>query len=208
MAIVKSAEERREEILDAARALFWEKGYDSTSVTDIMKAVGIAKGTLYYHFASKEEIMNAIIERVTNNMVTVAEGIAKTTSIPVCQRIFLALTSFDLREKDGDEILEHIHKPQNALLHQKQMEACIEKMTPILASIIKEGITEGIFYTEYPEESIEMILVYSLVMFEDMESMEPSRIQRRIQAFVANLCKIFGAKESCFDFIRDMFTTI
>lgn len=53
----KSTEERRSEIVEAARKLFLAKGYEATSTVDIMNAVGIAKETLYYHFSSKEEIL-------------------------------------------------------------------------------------------------------------------------------------------------------
>ena len=42
--------------------LFAEKGYDATSIEEITATVGVAKGTLYYHFASKEEIFNFLIE--------------------------------------------------------------------------------------------------------------------------------------------------
>ena len=63
MRIVKEPEERREEILDAAEKLFAAKGFDSTSTGDILDAVGIARGTLYYHFKSKEEILDGVIQR-------------------------------------------------------------------------------------------------------------------------------------------------
>ncbi|MFR9234929.1 MAG: TetR/AcrR family transcriptional regulator [Eisenbergiella massiliensis] len=49
MRIVKEAEERRNEILDAADELFGRKGFDGTSTNDILEKVGIARGTLYYH---------------------------------------------------------------------------------------------------------------------------------------------------------------
>ena len=42
--------------------LFAEKGYDATSIEDITETVGVAKGTLYYHFSSKEEIFNFLVE--------------------------------------------------------------------------------------------------------------------------------------------------
>ena len=42
--------------------LFAEKGYDATSIEDITATVGVAKGTLYYHFSSKEEIFNFLVE--------------------------------------------------------------------------------------------------------------------------------------------------
>lgn len=68
MRIIKEADIRKNEILDAAGILFTEKGYDNTSVTDIMNAVGIAKGTLYHHYKSKEDILNALIKRQTDDI--------------------------------------------------------------------------------------------------------------------------------------------
>ncbi|MEG1678401.1 MAG: helix-turn-helix domain-containing protein, partial [Clostridia bacterium] len=65
MRIVKEAKERENEILDAASILFSEKGFDGTSIADILLKVGIARGTLYYHFKSKEDMMDALIERTT-----------------------------------------------------------------------------------------------------------------------------------------------
>ena len=50
----KESEERRNEILDAVDELFGQKGFDGTSTNDILEKVGIARGTLYYHFKSKE----------------------------------------------------------------------------------------------------------------------------------------------------------
>ena len=61
MRIVKDAEERKEEILDAAERLFGTKGFDNTSTGDILQEVGIARGTLYYHFKSKEDILDGVI---------------------------------------------------------------------------------------------------------------------------------------------------
>ena len=53
MRVVKSAEERKNEILDVAEQLFAEKGFDNASTNDIIKRIGIARGTLYHHFKSK-----------------------------------------------------------------------------------------------------------------------------------------------------------
>ena len=52
----------KRKIFEASMKLFAEKGYDATSVEDITATVGVAKGTLYYHFSSKEEIFNFLIE--------------------------------------------------------------------------------------------------------------------------------------------------
>ena len=74
MRVVKSAEERKNEILDVAEQLFAEKGFDNASTNDIIKKIGIARGTLYHHFTSKEEILDAIVDRMTQN------GIARDIS--------------------------------------------------------------------------------------------------------------------------------
>ena len=63
MRVVKEAEERKNEILDVAERLFISRGFDRTSTNDILEEVGIARGTLYYHFKSKEEILDALITR-------------------------------------------------------------------------------------------------------------------------------------------------
>ena len=86
MRIVKEAEERKNEILDEAAALFAKKGYDGTSIGDILEKVGVARGTLYYHFRSKEEILDALVERISNSII--ANSQTRTSSRT---RIFIAV---------------------------------------------------------------------------------------------------------------------
>jgi len=52
----------KRKIFEASMKLFAEKGYEATSVEEITSLVGVAKGTLYYHFSSKEEIFNFLAE--------------------------------------------------------------------------------------------------------------------------------------------------
>jgi len=56
-------EERRKQILDASATLFAQKSYHATSMDDIVKGTGLSKGTLYWYFKSKKEIMLGLIER-------------------------------------------------------------------------------------------------------------------------------------------------
>ena len=83
MRVVKDAEERRNEILDVAEVLFGTKGFEQTSTNDILEKVGIARGTLYYHFKSKEDILDAMIERMNNQLLAMAAQIAGQQTIPV-----------------------------------------------------------------------------------------------------------------------------
>ncbi len=201
----KTAVERKNEILDAATRLFYEKGYEATSVNDIMNSVGIAKGTLYYHFKSKEEIMNAMIERITNMLIARARMAAadKSQTIPV--RVFMTFGALNVQELDGMELLNLMHKPQNILIHQRQREMLERELVPILTELVEEGIKEGVFETEYPRESVEMILIYADIAFDDMNETEPEATQKRIQAFIYNLNRIFQTKNEDFNLLYQLF---
>ncbi|MDI5985424.1 TetR/AcrR family transcriptional regulator [Halomonas sp. M4R5S39] len=57
----------REQIIEAADGLFYQQGYEHTSFSEIAKTVGISRGNFYYHFKSKDEILDAVINlRMTN----------------------------------------------------------------------------------------------------------------------------------------------
>lgn len=86
MRLMKEAEERKKEILDIAEQLFIEKGFDNTSTNDILREIGIARGTLYYYFKSKEEILDAVIDRITNQLVEKSKEIFDQKELSVFQR--------------------------------------------------------------------------------------------------------------------------
>ncbi len=195
MRIVKEAEERKNEILDAAEELFVTKGYDKTSTGDILDKVGIARGTLYYHFKSKEDILNAMIERINDTLIGRAKKIASDTSVPVIERVVMAISALKVDSAIGDEIIDQVHRPQNALMHQKMQTNLIEGILPVITGLVKEGIKEGIFTTVYPEQTTEMLIVYSSVAFDDDYDTDAKRQEMRIKAFLGNAEKLLGAKE-------------
>ncbi|HBV88826.1 MAG TPA: TetR/AcrR family transcriptional regulator [Desulfosporosinus sp.] len=206
MRVVKEAEERRNEILDAADELFGQKGFDGTSTNDILEKVGIARGTLYYHFKSKEDIMDALIERYNVRILQAAQEIAADKSIPVSERIIRVVMALNISGGSSKEIIELIHKPQNALMHQKIQKVIINGVTPILAGIIREGIEQGLFSTPYPYECMEMIVAYTNTVFDDdMVIMTNEERALRIQAFVYNAERLLGAESGSLACVTQMF---
>ena len=172
MRIVKEAEERKEEILDAAEKLFAAKGFDNTSTGDILDAVGIARGTLYYHFRSKEEL-------------------------PVLERLTKAIMALNVETKIGHEIMEQVHRPQNALMHQKMQATLLAGILPILTELIEEGNQQGVFHTRYPESVVEMTILYANTAFDELNVTELTRQQRerKIAGFIYNLERLMGMPE-------------
>jgi len=208
MRVVKEAEERRNEILDAADELFGQRGFDGTSTNDILEKVGIARGTLYYHFKSKEDIMDALIERYNVRLLGAAREIAADRSIPVYERIIRVIMALNISGGSSREIMEHIHKPQNALMHQKLQKIIINGVTPVLGGIIREGIEQGLFSTPFPYECMEMFVVYANTVFdEDTVEMTGEERVSRIRALAFNAERLLGAESGSLEHIMQMFVS-
>ena len=167
MRIVKEAAERRNEILDVAERLFCTNGYDNTSTNDILAEIGIARGTLYYHFKNKEDILDAMIDRILDETVRKAESIALDESVPVLERLTKTVLAANVDTKTGSMILEQVHKPQNALMHSKIQERLLSQLVPLFVKIVEDGIAQNLMYTDYPEDTMQMLLLYANTAFDD-----------------------------------------
>ncbi len=66
--ISKLPHERRKEILDTALEMFMKKGYQATSVSDIVKELNVSQGLFYYYFKSKEEVFEAALKQYVDEM--------------------------------------------------------------------------------------------------------------------------------------------
>lgn len=195
MRVVKEAAERRNEILDVAEELFVTKGYDKTSTNDILERIGIARGTLYYHFKSKEDILNAMIERINEALIAKVRVIASDTKIPVIDRIVMTIAGLNVESDIGKEIIDQVHKPQNALMHQKMQKNLVEGVAPILAGLLEEGNAQGVFHVKYPAQTVEMFIIYSVTVFDDDYDVQGEGSENRIKAFLYNMEQLLGAEE-------------
>jgi len=195
---------KKEQILDISFSLFLEKGYDNTSISDILSKLDIARGTLYYHFESKEAIMDAIIERSAKKIVEEAQSIVLKKELPVYEKIFALFSSTSMKRLSGGNLMiDYMNQPQNALFHEKSNISFIQKITPILGDIIKEGVEEGIFHNAFPYESAELILVM-IIGFIDVhyENMDKNDLERRTESLLYNIERMLGAKEGSFDRLK------
>ncbi|MDO4460088.1 MAG: TetR/AcrR family transcriptional regulator [Clostridia bacterium] len=186
MRVVKDGKERRKEILDVSERLFCINGYDNTSTNEILAEIGIARGTLYYHFRSKEDILDGIIERIINGIEIRVSAVANNSDMPVLERFTKAVLSANVDTDVGDMVLEQVHKPQNALMHQKMEHSLLEAITPYFVKIIKDGIALGIMKSDYPEEVVEMALSYANTTFDDSIDYPEEVKFRKVQGFIRN----------------------
>lgn len=159
--ILKDPEVRKNEIMDTAWELFNSKGYEKTSVLDILEKAGIAKGTLYYYFKSKEEILDAVINRTLDEGAARLEVIISGNSMNAVEKI-KAVVLNGLKETESEEhVLEYLHREENSIMHLKLLVQTIYKFTPVISKIIDQGIEEGLFKTRYPVQVTEFVMVIS-----------------------------------------------
>lgn len=168
MRTVKHPEERKNDILNAAEELFSTKGYQQTTIIDILKAVGIAKGTFYYYFSSKEEVMDAIIDRIIKADIIVAKRIAAEPDLPVVDKLFRIIMAQSPQQGSNKQgMIEQFHQPSNAEMHQKSLIKAIKELSPVLADVIQQGVEEGTFKTKFPQETVEFLLASAQVIFDE-----------------------------------------
>lgn len=154
--ISKPAAQRKDEILDAAQTLFVTKGYQATTVEDILKAVGIAKGTLYHHFSGKEQILTGLVRRTVARVVEGAKEIAES-DLPIVEKFGAVVASARI-EGQSAELIEEFHTQGNAEFHLLSIVETVKGLTPVLADVVSEGVEQGVFATGDPFGTVEILL--------------------------------------------------
>ncbi|VEG28132.1 TetR/AcrR family transcriptional regulator [Actinomyces howellii] len=153
-----SAAERREQVMDAARALFLERGYEKTTIEDVLGRVGIAKGTLYHHFPGKEAIMEAIVARTTDQLVERAEQAARSSAGQPAMTRFLSVLSAARASEEDIELAQQFRSPDNLRFHLLSMTQAYTRLVPILTDLIEEGVSAGELSSPDPRSSVEVVL--------------------------------------------------
>ena len=192
---MKKGERRKRELLKIAYKMFLTKGYENTSVDDIIEAAGIAKGTYYYYFESKEQTLEEVIDMMLDAMVEKAEMV-QAQELPVQQKLIAVMMCFRPDESEST-IGEALHNQENIVMHEKTNRKLIERAVPILAKVAKQAVDEGIAACDDLEERVKMILILSSALFDDNMGGQPN-----IDVFVDVIERILYAKPGTFDFIR------
>lgn len=187
--------ERKQELLKIAYNMFLMKGYDNTSIDDIINEAKIAKGTYYYYFESKEETLEEVINMMINDEVTSAKEILKMP-ISIPEKLVRIITSL-IPKKNEQEIQNTLNKKDNIVMHEKINNRIIEEAVPLLEQVVMEGIENKIFNCTHIKERLKMLLIMSNELFDNDE---PNMNQ--VEVFIDTAEKMLGAKEGTLEFIK------
>lgn len=187
---------RKQELLDIAYNMFLSKGYENTSVDEIIEKANVAKGTFYYYFESKEQILEEVVNLMVENGTIKANDILKT-NISIPEKIIGIILAFSPNEKEIT-IRDTLNSNANIILHNKLNDELIERMTPMLKEIAEEGNKMGIFSCDNISERIKSILILSNKLFND----DNNFTKNDIEVFIDIVEKTLGAKTGTMSFIN------
>lgn len=191
-------------ILDTMQELFKEGKAGSASVSAIAKRAGIAKGGLYYHFQSKEEVLDALIEREYQTIIQHCRTVIENSNDNAIAKFSLLFDTY-MNSFVESSIDQALHMPQNAALHQKSLAKILIDLSRLVADIIIQGKKEGLFTCEYPKEYAEIVLAAMTFLLDPgIFTWTPEQSITKMKALGDFLEKGLSAKKGSFDFFQNL----
>ena len=212
--VTKDPDERRRELIACAQKLFYSKGYERTTVGDIVDELGVAKGTFYYYFGSKLAILEAMVDELARQSVALLHVIVADEKLPVLEkwaRAFQVVAAWKAERKAELLAMLHVmHMEENLLLRYKMQARAVQLLSPDFARIIAQGVEEGVFETEFVEESagITLSIMQSLadplyeILLNPANYQDPvALVQRHYAAVETAIERVLGAPPGSLSFV-------
>ncbi|MBN2048150.1 MAG: TetR/AcrR family transcriptional regulator [Anaerolineaceae bacterium] len=207
----KTYEDRRNEILDVAQAIFYTKGYDQTSIQEILDQIGIAKGTFYHYFPSKLDLLEGVVDRLVEQSAAILQAIVDDPALEPVDKVntfFSAGMAIKVQNPAFySTILRVWQADENALFRDKMKAKSLELLVPLFAEIIREGLESGVFEFDHPTAVSEIIFEMGsalsdsfskkLILLSEMDDQKEliRELETRLIAYQTAMERILGLKE-------------
>jgi AcrR family transcriptional regulator len=148
---------RRREIVDAALELMHDKGYERTTIEDVLAKLHMSRGALYHYFGSKRALLEGIVESMGESAVRTLQPVVDDPSLGALDKLrayFDTSTTWKAENLTAMTVAMRLWRDENnALLRQKMSQESMRTTAPLLESIIRQGCDEGVFDTGHPREA-------------------------------------------------------
>lgn len=136
---------RRAELAGAAARVFADQGVAGTVVSDIVKAAGVAQGTFYLYFDSKDDVVLAVAEQFVAELGESLEAsvLGATAAAPARLRSLVGALSGMVADPAKAAMAELLHRPENGALHDRLTEPLAHRLFVLVEDIVAQGVAEG-----------------------------------------------------------------
>lgn len=153
---MKKGDLKRAQILDAAEKLFFERGYDRTSVQDILDVLGMSKGGFYHYFDAKDSVLRAVSERRAQaRFERLAAELRDGRRSPV-DKLNLLLGMANLFQAEDAPfaalLIKLCYVEGDAAMRDHRRRVLLDGLTPRMDEVIGEGMADGSFHSRHPLE--------------------------------------------------------
>ena len=205
MARNKHPEQTVQLILDTATRLFLQKGYDKTTLQDIIDATKLSKGAIYHHFASKEAIIIAVVDRVGEAQSAMLAKVRDRKGLTGAEKL-REMFRTSLRMSFQGKILHMLpFIIENPKFMTLQMQSILGEAAPdYVLPVLREGIADGSIQANHPEELSEVLLILAnLWLHPIFRPSTPEQVQARC-AFFNQFTRQYGFELLDEDLIETM----
>jgi AcrR family transcriptional regulator len=194
----RGTEERRAELLEAARRLFVRDGFAEVSVSQIVNDVGVAQGTFYYYFDSKEAVLDALVRAYVQEVAARLTEVAGDTTLDP-HRALERMIRIEL-ELDEPRARE-LGRVRGADAHTKLFSAVFRTLSPIYSGLIVRGRQAGFFRTDNEDLLGESMVLYVHSLFDrDLFGWSDPEYARRRRVLADLVALFLGLPKGSFDF--------
>lgn len=195
--VVKKPDVRKAEIVRGARHLFLKQEYEMTSMQHVVEYLGIAKGTIYHYFKSKDELLEAVVEDLVGEEYQRKKALLVTLKGNALKKIRELAAS-----NPPEDLLKKLHQPGNRGLHALLVARAVTIEASLYESLIRQGCEEGLFQTGAPLECAEFMLAAVQFLTDvGIYPWENKDLERRLQAFPALIEALLKAPKGSFQFL-------
>ena len=160
---MKKGDIRRVQILDAAEKLFFEQGYDRTSVQDILGALQMSKGGFYHYFDAKDSVLRAVSERRAQGRFDQLNAAVYGSRRSPVEKLNMVLAMANLFEAEETPfaalMLKLCYRDKDASMNAHRRRVLVDRLLPTLNDVIAEGVADGSFHTRHPMEIGRLLLL-------------------------------------------------
>lgn len=212
---VKNYHERKDEFLDTAQQLFFAQGYEQTSVETIIRKMGLSKGTFYYYFKSKEDLLDKLTYKMSKKILEEVKKIVEKDDLNAIDKLNQAYAVAGSVKLENIELLKvllkALYNDRNLFFRHKMFMSSMEILAPEFSKIIRQGVNEKVFNTPFPDESARLIFeiantfsgkIPQLIMDLDKNPKNLNKVEKEYRVYENAIERIVGAEEGTIEIVN------